>query len=206
MKPSMKVYICSALSLLLSFSAAAAQPRFTFGVQWGYSPSVFESHTIAYRNIEEPHYVIPDSGYGWGWYSNAYVTAHAGILFAKHSKLSLESGYEGLHRDIRVIPLFLAYEYAFNGHYTDGAVCEAAAGPCWEVHGNAVPLLDARLAGGYRFVLGDKMNLEFKLSVRCCAGSVKVVDKVTGTVVPKDNIIRNNSVFCSVGIGTALNF
>lgn len=206
MKPSMKTYICSAISLLLSISAAAAQPRFTFGVQWGYSPSIFESHTIAYRNIESPHYVIPDSGYDWGWYSNAYVTAHAGILFARHSTLSLESGYEGLHRDIRSVPVLLAYEYAFNGHYSDGAVFEAAAGPCWEMKGDTVPLLNARIAGGYRILLGDKMNLEFKLSVWCCAGSLNVVDKVTGVTVPKDNIIRNNSVFCSVGIGTALNF
>ena len=194
-------------ALLLCLSAAGGGKEFLRrihpGIEWG--------HTLTAATYQHYNYLDPSIGFRIneeGWLappaSNAYILGSISYNISETLSFSLLSGYQGISKGRRAVPVLCRAYYYFTGMQSDGfyftydfGVNLLATGG----HGNQL-----QLGTGYSMVLTPRCSVGLFASVRAVYDQPDIWDPIEEEYIPEQNIRRNDAWYCALNIGVALKF
>ena len=182
----------------------AGGPRFSFGLEWGYTATILK--TSQHNYICSEGYRIIDNPVSWWYYSNGSVLANAGLDLNDNINLSAYSGLLGVYSRRWVIPAELRIRWCPAGLSSDG----------WLIHGGAAATFPtsslyetgfrAIAGGGYRLALSNTISVDFLVSLNFTLDSENITDPDTRTLVPRSSITSNSTEYQAVNFSVAINF
>ena len=200
--------------LLVSISASAsarvlpAEPPFNrlrFTAEWGYTQGFFLYRD--YNFISEEGYRVYDRSHGFNWSPNAQFMARLGYPLSARSVLSLCTGYMGVGKDNRLLPVTLRYDFYPRSFYEDGIFVYAQGGTAWHIHTTAGQMaLLASTGCGYRFRLCDGCALDLLVGVKYLRDHPALPDPERPGNVPEHNIRKNVAGYCALDFSVAISF
>ena len=182
-------------------AAGAKLNRLVFGVEWGYTSSLFN---IYHNNYLSPEGIrVDDKGFEFDYSSNGHILAGVSYAFARRYEAGLYLGFIGVAQDRRLAPVSFRATYYFDSYLSDGLFCYLDAGPAFGENQN-VTLIE-KIGGGYRVKLSDHFCLDFMLSFHICSDHPKIFDtddqQITG-----DDLRRNDATYGGLNFSLALRF
>ena len=204
----MKRYALIFLLVLMAFPIGlhARSPKVGFGFEWGISPQFFKFHKFNY--ISEEGYRVNGDNSGVDYNFNASLEANINFILGKHTVLGLYSGYCGITKDSRVVPLSLRFTLFPKGPDQDCFLYFADAGAGFHLHGSDSPAQGpcfiAKLGAGYRYILGGRTSLDLIVNMQGCIDNPLLKDLDSGGYV-KD-IRFNSAAYFALSFSAALNF
>lgn len=197
--------IISALLLLTCLCSAGKTrhydiPRFTYGVEWGYTATVF----YRYHNyfIAPEGFRVEDSKNEFLHIPNGEVNIHAGWNLNPDWNLSFHLGYTGISNLHPGIPASVRITRFFGNDYLkDRWFAYGEAGSGISIKENPQELIVGKLGGGYRLSLSKYTKVDFIISARYIQTHQDV--NYYGEIIDKANINHNagHTVSASLGIG-----
>lgn len=179
--------------------------RFTVGLEWGYTQCFLLARD--YNFISEEGYRIFEQQTGFNWHANAQLLLSVGHLIGEHSSLTLYSGYMGVGKDNRLIPLQLRYSFFPSQYRHDGPIAYAQGGVAWHIHTSAGRMgWLGGLGGGYRVRLSYDTYLDLLVGVKYLHDHPSIPNPEGPGNVPERNIRKNNAGYCALDISIALSF
>jgi len=202
-------YILATLTLIAgAFTASAKAPLFKYGAEWGIGANIFYDKQLNY--ITEEGYRIDDSVAEGAFIPNGQILGSIGINATGRFSISLMSGYLGVSRNNRMIPILLRAGYHFNGLESDGlfAFIDGGIGihlrKTWEPERKPAGMTDAGM--GYRFILTHRTSLDLLFNVKGTFDTLLVTDPDSGEFIKENNIRKNNAFFLTLNVGLGINF
>ena len=203
----MKRAIAYLAALLLCLSATAGGRDFLRrlhpGLEWGYT---LTATTYQHFNYLDPSigYRINDQGWTYPPRSNAFILGSLTFDLSDRFSLGLLSGYEGIDRMRRTIPLLCRGSFYPRGRDEDGVYFFSDLGlnlshP--EAGGNQM-----QIGTGYNIFLAPRCALAFLAGGRVTYDRPDVWDPIEEEYIPKRNIKRNDAWYFALNIGVALKF
>lgn len=187
---------------LFTFSFARAGD-FTYGIEWGGSVAVAEYHD--YNYLIESGYRMDDASFSFGGKVNAFFLVNAGYVFAERFQVSLYSGYEGVDKNVRVVPIVLRGTFFNNGYKSDGFLAYAGGGVgITDVERRSVVL--GRLGAGYRFVISKATCMDILFSANLAIRNPDLLDPDSNLPIAENRITVNNLCLGKLGLSIALSF
>lgn len=187
--------LCAAFALLAGIEAHARAPRVRYGLEWGFTPTLFQSWHLNY--ISNEGYRVDDNDGGFSFAGNGIVLAEAGVNVSDHLALALYGGYAGLSKGNRVFPLLLRASLYPGGMTRDGLFCFAESGAGFHSSTPSATTLPAAVlanaGGGYHLALSRSIGLDFQLSLRGSFDHTLIKDADTGDWIPDADIRRNET-------------
>ena len=182
-------------------AAGAKVNRFVFGVEWGYTSSLFN---IYHNNYLSPEGIrVDDKGFEFDYSSNGHILAGVSYAFARKYEAGMYLGFIGVAQDRRLVPLSLRATFYFDSYLSDGLFCYLDGGPAFGENQNVT--LIGKLGGGYRMKLSDHFCLDFILSFHICSDHPNIFDnddqQITG-----DDLRRNDATYGGLNFTLALRF
>ena len=203
----MKRAIAYLAALLLCLSANAGgkdfKSRLHPGLEWGY--------TLTATSYQHFNYLDPSIGYrisDRGWTaparSNAFILGSLTFDITDRFSLGLISGYEGIDRLRRTVPLLCRGSFYLKGRETDGVYFFSDLGlnlshP--EARGNQM-----QIGSGYNIFLVPRCMLGFQIGGRVTYDRPDVWDPIEEEYIPKRNIKRNDAWYCALNFAIPLRF
>ena len=199
------------LSSFMSGASARVLPdgpvlnRLRVGVEWGYTQTFFLARS--YNFISDDGYRVYDKSVGFHWRANAQITAQVGYILGERSLVSLCTGYMGMGKDNRLIPLALRYTFYPRAVYNDGFFLYGQGGVAWHIHTTAgkTAVLGV-LGGGYRIRLTDTCNLDLLVGLKGLLDHPAIPDPARQGNIPEQNIRRNIAGYCALDFSVAVSF
>lgn len=193
--------------LFLTANAAAGERagRIRYGIEWGYTGTVYESHDYAY--LSDAGAMVAAAGHSLIFNSNGCFMAFAGYEFMGKTETDLVSGYVGVIQGRRVVPLMVRETYFFNGCRNDGIKVFAEGGACLSGTFRDKPSWMGRAGAGYRVMLGDIPAMDLFISAHFVQDHpASVYASEYSYSVPKSDLRSSLSQYAGISIGLALNF
>ena len=209
------VLLTAAFILLRAFPSSAISPqgalsvpsecikvnRFVFGVEWGYTSSLFN---VYHNNYLSPEGIrVDDKGVDFHYYSNGHIQAGASYAFARKFEVGAYLGFIGVSQERRLVPITLRSTYYFDSYLSDGFFCYLDGGPALGENQNVT--LIGKIGGGYRVKLSNRFSLDFLLSFHICSDHPKIFNsddqQITG-----DDLRRNDATYGGLNFTLALRF
>lgn len=187
--------LISFLCILVCFSGRAAEPLFTFGVEWGVSPSVYQNHKFIYT--DEYGSTVSDIDSGFKFDDDAFLLLKAGLRPGRKSEIFLMSGISGIGDGRRCIPVMVRYNFTPAGRQCDGPLVIADGGMGFPIGSKATrPAYMGKIGGGYRLILASRLHLDLMAGIKFCFDH------------PCDlpSVRRNDAFNAGVSLGVALGF
>lgn len=203
-----RIIIASLLLLSGACAAYAKGPLMKYGIEWGISSNIY--YDIQLNYVTEDGYRIDDSSYGLSFITNGHIMGNVGMNIKNQMDISLLSGYMGVSRNNRMIPVLLRLGYHFNSIENDGLFCFLDGGAAFHISREGEPvrkpaaMTDAGM--GYRFILTRRANLELMFNVKGTFDSLLVTDPNTGEFIHETNIRNNKAFFLTLNLGIGINF
>ena len=201
----------SATSLTAGGGIGAAMGRFLkgaeldYGVEWGYSASVWESYHYNYTSPSGARIDTRDSHFSYK--SNGHLYGFAGIRFARHFAADALVGWAGIYEGRRVVPVTLRASCFWKGYDRDGWKTFLEAGRCFADSFAGKPVYVAKLGTGYRMMLDRRFALDLALSLQGAYDHpLDVYDKGREEAVQDANLRRSDSGYLSLNFSLALCF
>lgn len=177
-----------------------------YGVEWGY--------TASFCNIYHYNYTSPSSGARidsrdtqLAYKSNGYLSAFAGVRFARHFALDAMAGWAGIYEDRRVFPLTLRTSVFWRGYDEDGWKTFLEGGWCAGPSFGGKSIWIARLGSGYRLMLDRHFALDLMFSLQGVHDHpTGVYDKSREESVPDASLRRSDCSYLSANFSVALCF
>lgn len=189
--------------LIMITSSITRAGDFTYGVEWGGSFSVAEYHD--YNYLIESGYRMNDSSFAFGGKVNGFFLANVGYLIAERFQVSLYSGYEGVDRNVRVVPIVLRGAFFNKGYHSDGIFAYVGGGVgITDIERRSVIL--GRLGTGYRIVLSKATSLDFIISANLSIRNPDLLDPDSHMPIADNRISVNNLYLGKLGLSMALSF
>lgn len=201
----LKHLLLTTASVLISVQAFAAGPlRMRLGTDWGYSPQLYQSFVSTYYT--RIGYRVTEQSLGFDYYTNGYLLLGFGCEINNRCAFYIKSGYMGLFKDFRVMPILGEAQYFFNG--SEGRDC-----PFVMLNGGVAlhsgSFIDktvlASLGGGYRHHLSGTTTLDMVAKIQASNCSPLPYDKYDG-LVPRNRIIFSNANQFALSLGLSLYF
>ena len=175
-------------------------PRFTYGVEWGYTSTFF----YRYHNyfIAPEGFRVEDSENKFLYIPNGEVSLHAGLNLNTDWNLSLHVGYTGIGNLHQGIPATLRITRFFGKEpLKDRWFAYSEFGSGISIKENPQELLVGKLGGGYRLSLSKYTKVDFIISARYIQTHPDV--DYYGEIIDRTNIGHNvgHTVSASLGIG-----
>jgi len=203
------ILIIAALLPLLYCPAKAQDWRvrspLRFGVEWGYSLSVYKYYHFNYIEATDG-YRVDDEGSSSSWLINAYGVGMVGVDLSRYLNLSLNIGLTGIYRGRNVYSASIRGSWYFSNVnssgffiYSDGGLGISEAFDedfCALMH----------IGGGYRISLSRRSDLDLSLSFRSALDHPEIWDEWEGKYVEKRNIRRNNALYYALCFGIGISF
>lgn len=194
-------------ALLLCVSAAGGSReflrRFHPGIEWGYSLTVA---TFRHFNYLDPSigFRIDEKGWDSPPGSNAYILGSISYDISRFLGISLVSGYQGIYRNCRSVPVLLRANYYLSGMDTDSIFISYDFGVnLGRPRGLGNQL---QIGTGYSFTLTNRSSIALTLGARLVYDQPDIWDPIEEEYVPTSNIRRNDAWYCSLNMGVALRF
>ena len=202
-------YISILSAMLLACTAASARGSlFRYGVEWGYTPMVYEAHHLNY--IAREGFRVDDNDSGGKFNSNALLLMDFGVNLTDNFSLGLYFGYAGLSEDNRVLPLSMRMTWFPKGITTDGFMCYAEAGAGFHLPWQDVPKRNAAFlasaGAGYHLALSRSMGLDFQIGLRESLDHALIPEPDGSGYVSGQNIRKNNTAYSALNITIGLTF
>ncbi|MBR5924636.1 MAG: hypothetical protein IKZ60_04175 [Bacteroidales bacterium] len=194
-------------ALLLCLSANAGGKdflrRFHPGLEWGYTLTATSYQHFNYLDTSIG-FRINDQGWTYPPRSNAFILGSLTFDLSDRFCLGLLSGYEGIDRMRRTIPLLCRGSFYPNGRDEDGVFFFSDLGlnlshP--EARGNQM-----QIGSGYTIFLAPRCALAFQAGGRVTYDRPDVWDPIEEEYIPKRNIKRNDAWYFALNIGVSLKF
>lgn len=188
--------------ILFTYSTAVGK-GFTYGIEWGGSFSVIDCHN--YNYLIESGYRMNSTDISYGGKVNALFLANIGYVFADRFQVSLYSGYEGVDRNVRVVPILLRGTFFNNGVKSDGLLAYFGGGVgITDIEPRSIIL--SRGGVGYRFVLSKATSLDLILSAGISIRNPDLFDPDSHMPIADNRITVNNLYVGKLGLSMALSF
>lgn len=200
----MKRLIVIALLSLSCIAASAARPMLRWGAEWGYGATFFHYRNLNYMD-PEVGYRVWDEGHDFSPSANAWASVFIGADLLPWMNVSAGTGFMGISKDRRVIPVFIKTEFYPRGSSSDGPLVRLAGGLGFPGLLSSPPVRFVSAGGGWRLALDRISDLDFFADIRFCGDNPPVTDD-DGTVINESNIRRNTAIYCSLEFGVALSF
>lgn len=200
----MKKAFAVVLALLLAASVVSARPRFSYGLEWGYTGTFLK--TWQYNYIYSSGSRIVDNGDRFRYFSNGSVLACAGLDLGDHVNISVYSGLLGVYSRRWMIPVELRARWCPQGLSVSGPIVHlagAAAFPTASLYETAARV---NAGGGYRVKVYKNTCVDFLLSFQLCTDHESITDPDTGLYVPVKDISLNLVEYWGLNFSVALNF
>ena len=179
--------------------------RIRLTVEWGYTQCVFLYRD--YNFISDEGYRVYDHSRGFNWRPNAHFMARVGLPLSAHSVLSLCTGYIGVGKDNRLLPVTFRYDFYPHAFYEDGIFIFAQAGTAWHIHTTAGQMALLGTTGcGYRFRLSNDCALDLLMGLKYLRDHPALPDPERPGNVPEHNIRKNVAGYCALDISVAVSF
>lgn len=200
--------ISAAILALACITAQARAPFVRYGIEWGFGPEIYAKTHQNY--LTSVGYRVNDVQEGMDFFSCGHVMANVGINATEHLSVSVHSGYMGISRDNRVIPLLLRATGHINGCMADGIFIFLDGGvgfhiPKADQPGRAPGAMgDAGV--GYSLRLSSGMALDFSFCIKGVYDHPLIEDPDTGGYITGDDVIRNDAFFINPCLSVGLRF
>lgn len=193
------------VAILLGFRCMASEPAplVTFSVEWGYSATLVTSYHFNY--ICNEGYRIDLEGNEVGFNSNGGLLLTAGFHISDQVRIGIASGYEGINRNNRIIPLECRMTLYPKGYCNDGFVCNADAGFGLRDSFRNISAFCCGMGGGYHVSLSRRISIDFLLNTRMFIDMPPIEDIDDG-FVPERNIRKDIARYHAMNLSIALNF
>lgn len=201
-----RVIPCVILLFLTAGAAAGERSgHVRYGIEWGYTGSLYESHDYAY--MSDAGAMVTSKGHSLIFNSNGCFLAFLGYECLKKTETDLVAGYAGVIQGRRVVPLMVRETFFFNGCRNDGIKMFAEGGVC--LAGTFMEKLTwmGRAGAGYRVMLGDIPALDFFLSAHLVHDHPAAVYATEYSYsVPAGDLRSSLRQYAGISIGLSLNF
>lgn len=196
------------LLLLAGLSAsAAAQTSFTWGVEWGYTATMLNSHSFNYHSTDGVR--VDDTDSGFDYKSNGLVLLNLGAYIGNHFCATINTGYAGIYEMRDVFPLSLRATYFVRNYKDGGFKFMADAGTAFPLQGsfNDKGIYMFKAGTGYRMPIYDKFGLDLTFALQYSMDHPhEFIDKYTHEIVPASDIRRSDRNYLALNISLALCF
>ena len=201
--------IISAFILAMSCLAAQARAPFVrFGIEWGYGPEAYAKVQQSY--LTSVGYRIDSGQEGMEFFNCGFVMANVGINAMEHLSVSIHSGYMGISRDNRVIPVLLRVTGHINGCMEDGIFVFLDGGVGFHILKEDQPNRNPGAMGdagvGYGLRMSSGMALDFAFSIRGFYDRPLIQDPDTHKYITGDDVIKNDAFFINPCISVGFRF
>ena len=192
------------LMLLAPLAARAEGPRFSWGLEWGYTGTFLRSSQ--HNFICEEGYRIIDNPQTWWYFSNGTVTANAGVDLTRNIGVSAYSGLRGVYSKRWVVPAGLKIRWSPVGLDSDGLLVFAGGGAVFPTAPLRETGLEANAGAGYRIALRRGLSVDFLVSWNFTLDHENIADPDTRKLVPRTMISSNTCEYQGINFSVALNF
>ena len=118
--------------------------------------------------------------------------------------ISLLSGYQGIARGCRTVPVLCRVNYYLHGMDTDGFYLFSDMGYNFcrpNSKGNQL-----QIGSGYSFYIAPRTSVAIVLGSRVVFDRPDIWDPIEEAYIPQKDIKRNNAWYCALNLGIALKF
>ncbi len=183
-----------------------AYPRFTFGVE--------SSYALTFLNYSHFNFISSDGGrrdertVSASLFSNGQFLVHAGVNVSGNVNLSLYTGYSGVYRWERMVPLSLRFTWlSGNDPMRNRWLLFCSAGTGFNDFRNLGNLsAEGRVGAGYRISLNRSVKMDFLLAFQESYTHPRAYESDVGNYVPAERLRRNDAYISAVTLGIALVF
>lgn len=200
------IIVClSALSVLPLGAQGGRQrfPVFTYGLEWSYT-ALFNA-TWHHVFMDEIYSRVNDKGARFLYENHGEILAHIGVNIGENVNISLLSGYSGIIKDVRLVPVSLRCTWFYgkdNGAGRWFSFIDGGSGI--HISDTDTPYFSGKAGGGYRIPLSRRVKLDFNIAYRFSYASPDIYDD--GERVPESSIRRNDNYLSAMQIGIGLTF
>lgn len=199
-KPLILLAVC-----LLCGSLQLPARGFHAGASWGASMNMVRDYHFNWRD-DNFGYRIDETGADIFDAFNAWMEGFISQDIGKKHAVSLRSGWQGISKGRRTVPVTLRWDWHFAGNYADGWFVFAGGGA---VFGRLTGTNFSWITGegaGYRIHLGGGDCLDITASVRSVLDRPRIYDSEEGRYVSGRNTLRNNVWYHALSVGISLSF
>lgn len=207
---SSRAIILTLILPLLSGPLMARTPLFRYGLEWGFTPMVYETCHLNY--LVEEGYRVDDSSSDVMFTPNAVLLAGFGVNVSNNISLGIYSGYAGLSEENRVIPLSFRATWFPKGVTSDGMLYYADVGTGFHIHisdriePDRSPATLVGIGTGYHFSLTSSIGLDLQIGFRESFDHALILDPDGSGYISGRNIRRNNAAYSALNMSIALTF
>ena len=196
--------IVTALLAIFICTFASAKVKARFNVEWGAGSPINEWHM--YHYLSEEGMIIVDDDESFISSLIAMNTIGAGADIGRHFSLLLCTGYAGLKKGDRFIPLTLRAYWLPRGTEVGGLVTFLEGGSGFHTDKVGEMPSIARIGAGYRLQLNKRCGIDFTLSVRYSKDNPAIIDSSTGEIVPEERVLKSEERMWAPMLTIAVNF
>ncbi len=190
--------------LLVPLATMAWTPRFSYGLEWGYTGTFLRTYQHNYIYSAGSRIIENDSE--WWYYSNGGVLANAGIDIGSKVNLSLYSGLIGVYSRRWMIPAELRTRWCPMGLEKTGPLVHGGVAAAFPVREPLDVSARLNLGGGYRVGVYKHLSVDFLASFVLTLDHETITDPDTGARVEASQIVRNLAEYWGINLGFAINF
>lgn len=197
--------LLSAILICLSASAGGKEflRRLHPGIEWGY--------TLTATTYQHFNYLDPSIGFrinDKGWInipkSNAFVLGSVSLDVSDKISVALLSGFQGIARNCRSIPVSARVNYYFSRMDSDGFYAFSDIGiDLGRPNGIGN---QGQIGSGYSFYMSPRCAVALIAGARVVYDRPDIWDPIEESYIPKHNIKRNDAWYCALNMGIALRF
>jgi len=151
--------------------------RFHPGIEWGYSGNMFNFHHFNYLD-ESIGFRINEEEWTAKYSTNAFAYASLSFDLPPYFTTSILTGFEGIDKGRRIIPLLARLSYYPFFLDQDGIFLFLDGGIALKHHENDKYVKQVQLGGGYSLMLCDHSKLSFNLGFRLAYDRPDVWDPI----------------------------
>jgi len=177
--------------------------RFHPGLEWGYTAPLANKHHFNYLD-ESIGYRINDEGWTYPHHTNAFILGSVNFDISKHLSCSLLSGYQGINKHQRVVPVILRMKCWMKDREEDGIYIFSEGGMSFQKETRRSNQI--QLGTGYSFVMTPRFALAFQLGGRLTYSHPRVWDAIEEEYISARNIKRNDAWYYALNLGISLTF
>lgn len=207
----MKKLVLILMSFTLAIQVCLAEdtgrnpfPRVTYGLEWGYTSTLYSYTHLNYRTEVGYRMDIKDGRFHYT--PNGELLASVGYNLNGNMNLSFITGYAGLDEGCRVVPLSLRGTYYIGECTHDRFFTFLDGGIGIDEHLDGPLSWTGKAGAGYRVHLSRSINLDFLLDIRIVKTSPDIKDPDSGVNLPDGYILRHNRRLDALTLSMALYF
>ena len=195
--------------LLCCFSAALGQSReesakkFTFGVEQSYAATLYSYEYHYFKNHEGAREVIDKGSFIYD--SDSEFNLHCGYNFNSNWNLSLYTGYTGIGKFHKAVPISIrATRYFGDNPLKDRWFTFLDAGTGISIKSTPDAIIAGKVGAGYRLSLSKSAKLDFLCALRVIRTHPDISDYDQAAI--PENVFLNEGIIGSLAFGIGLTF